>query len=746
MTFLVFCVLCLCVCVCSGQTAVQKVVETLRYLHEKVSSERDVEEVSFARYDSFCTNNGDAQRDEVSRTKQEIETLDKELRQLSDAQVEIKLQRETAASELLSLQEQLQAEQTKRETGKTEYLKKYTSVTKGLDALKIAISRLEASLKISSSLSLLQRSSSSSSRESLSSALQEGHRLLRALKKEESGESREGGDSDSVLQMLKTLQSQFEEKRESIQREEAAALHIHEQTLKQLRHSAELKEQHISRRDDEIKWHDTLVATKSAELASLRQTVSAVQASLSALDAECESKRKLMEERREGRTRELTGLAGALHIVETKILPLDPSAESSVSPSVSLAQTDTETESSISVSSLGERGSPTRTVAQKRRQINSHRRELSLHPGQTSLSDAVSLLRQNNDRETNSIADALASSLVSDEGIDSPASLTEAPPGGSSEGGLGPARSAALERVRQMMRELIGRLEKQAREEESHKQWCDTQTSRLEGEKKALHSKLREGASLFASMTAEIEALAGEKASAETRLQALKRELEEAGALRLVEQSENEQAQADAREGAGAVEEAKGILSAFLDIEGGAGGTPTVPPSVLLSQVKEHTQGRGEEHRGRNERAPASPFEGPYRSVHTGTPGVLDMLHVVKTEFLRAAQEASNAEAAASVEHSNFEQKMQKEIAEKEGLIEQRKADLDESKTAVSKAESEISSQREEMTKILEEAAAVSAACVGGGETSADRIERREDQIESLRASLDILRAHEGVS
>merc|ERR1719197_2391990 len=171
-----------------------------------------------------------------------------------------------------------------------------------------------------------------------------------------------------------------------------------------------------------------------------------------------------------------------------------------------------------------------------------------------------------------------------------------------------------------MIKDMIAKLTEQAGEEADHKEFCDGE---LQANKQTRDSKTSD----VNSMTATEERAALSDAVAE-----LDAAMSEATAIRQKESNENTEAIKDAKAAQEAVKAALGVLEGFY---------------AKAASATALTQTRDPKHE-----APAS-FTEPYTGMGQGT-GVIGMLQVILSDFVRLDQETSSEEAAAQAAFEEF--------------------------------------------------------------------------------------------
>merc|ERR1712224_752285 len=195
--------------------------------------------------------------------------------------------------------------------------------------------------------------------------------------------------------------------------------------------------------------------------------------------------------------------------------------------------------------------------------------------------------------------------------------------------------------------------------------------------------------------------------------------LNEATELRNSEKADNEATISTAEEGKTAVELAINILKEFYDnafIQTGK----YVPPNADRS--------------GKTvaDRAPEV-FSGSYHGSQGASKGILGLLDVILSDFERTIDTTEDAEDSAASSFATFESDTKTDNEDKEGQINDKEArisDIDDELVETEEDKSDATSLKE---NALTELKKLKPMCVEGEETYAQRVAKREKEIEALK-------------
>jgi len=283
-----------------------------------------------------------------------------------------------------------------------------------------------------------------------------------------------------------------------------------------------------------------------------------------------------------------------------------------------------------------------------------------------------------------------------------------------------------FEKVRQLINDLISRLEADAVAEQTQKDYCDTQMGEetsnrdeaalLMEEQKTVMEKQD---ALKKSLTAEIQELSEEVAE-------LRKALAEMTELRANEHADNMATIAKATEGKTSVDNAIEVLKEYYNTE--------------FLQKSSDTQPNADRHgKTVGDYAPEMSYEGAYRGSQEESTNILAILQVISDDFDRTVTTITQADSMSDSEFKAYESATNKDISSKEGDISEKgqavlqaDADYTGAKDAFNNAETQHSAAGRAL-------ASLKAMCVDGEETWEERAKARKEEIEALKQALKIL-------
>merc|ERR1740124_1592362 len=264
-------------------------------------------------------------------------------------------------------------------------------------------------------------------------------------------------------------------------------------------------------------------------------------------------------------------------------------------------------------------------------------------------------------------------------------------------------------KIKGLISDMIGKLEKEAEEDATEKAYCDEEMSKTEAKKSDLEgivaklsAKIDKDAATSAKRKEEVKEL-------QARLAALAKEQTQMDQIRAEENSDYTQAKADLELGLSGVQKALGVLRDYFG--GAAAFVQDEQPAKPVTH--EPSTGAGQ--------------------------SIINLLEVVESDFSEtlAKVETEEADASAEYEKTTQENKIAKATMSQDVKYKSKEA------TSLDKAVSEITSDKDttntELSAVLEYYSKLKDRCVAKPESYSDRRARREAEISGLKEALDVL-------
>eukprot|EP00747_Dinoflagellata_sp_TGD_P160276 gnl/TRDRNA2_/TRDRNA2_177964_c2_seq1.p1 gnl/TRDRNA2_/TRDRNA2_177964_c2~~gnl/TRDRNA2_/TRDRNA2_177964_c2_seq1.p1 ORF type:complete len:658 (+),score=275.91 gnl/TRDRNA2_/TRDRNA2_177964_c2_seq1:55-2028(+) len=265
-------------------------------------------------------------------------------------------------------------------------------------------------------------------------------------------------------------------------------------------------------------------------------------------------------------------------------------------------------------------------------------------------------------------------------------------------------------KVIDMIKSMITKLKEEAAAEAAHNAWCaeETKKNKLKRDKKTakknlLTAELNELTASIETMGKTIETLIKEQTE-------LTKALKDATEQREIEHAKNTKAIADAKAGAAAVGQALTVLKEFYSAQ-----------AALIQEGKQ------------------VPEMAAYKGQQAGKGGIIGMLEVIESDFLRLDSDTTTEEQENAAEYETFsaDATADKEAKHKEEV--QTKLDKDEAEFKKSGTAKDLKAVQAELAKANEYYEYLKPQCLEVKVSYEERVAKRKQEIESLKEAYKIL-------
>jgi prefoldin subunit 5 len=269
-------------------------------------------------------------------------------------------------------------------------------------------------------------------------------------------------------------------------------------------------------------------------------------------------------------------------------------------------------------------------------------------------------------------------------------------------------------KVKKMIKDLIVKLLEEANEEATHKGWCDTELGTNE------HTR-KEKTEAVETLTAEIEELEASIAKGTEDITLLSQQVADLAAavskatkLREAEKEKNAETISDAQEAQTAVAQALTVLKEFYAKAAKATALVQQEPPPVFSDE-------------------------PYQGMGAESGGIVGMLEVIESDFARLQAETKANEATAAKEYEQFMNDSEIDKTQKTSDIEHKEAKKQDEEHLLETKKADLEGTQKELNAALRYFDKLKPSCVDSGVSYADRVARREAEIDSLKEALKVL-------
>jgi len=275
-----------------------------------------------------------------------------------------------------------------------------------------------------------------------------------------------------------------------------------------------------------------------------------------------------------------------------------------------------------------------------------------------------------------------------------------------------------FQKVKKLITDLITKLKAQEAEEGDHKKWCD--------------DELKTNGQTRKDKTAEVDTLKSTIDQLESRLAVLKKDLAaiskgiaeinkavaDATEIREKEKNSNEATIVEAVNGQTAIAKAKVILSDFYKKAGAATA---------------FTQRKSKE-----------PYDEAFTGQQKGGSNVLAFLEVISSDFARLEADTTKAESTAQSEYDAFMETSTKAKDAKDAETKTKEKEQVDKTGDLANKNDDLESGQKQLDAALDYFDKLKPSCINVAQPVKERVQRREEEIASLKEALEILNG-EGV-
>jgi len=679
-------------------TPVEKVVELLKQLQTDLEAEAKEEAAQYDKYACFCKEQLDEKVYAIEKSNKKIGKLTAKVNKLNTEISDLNTDVSALAQAISSLENDIKNAADTRAAENVQYVDREQNTSNAIQAIKGAIATMKDSQAgmQDAKLNLVQvRSLAQAALLSLAGDAQ--RRAVGALEQLQDPTVYEYHSND-ILALLGDLLKQFTGLKNDLDKAEFDARSAFEKRDLDMKSEKQFKEKEKVQKTKISDFKTEEMNTASQEKDDETKARDADLQFRQVLESNCEDKAKLWDQRSLTRTGELTAIAEALDILKSKV-----SGSWSANEKLSGLQKGTRGSSAAATADL-KHISAFAPKASARQQAPAF---LQLR-GSNSEAAALAASRRAV-RELSTSADHLGSRLLA------------------TAAGRAALAQDHFVKVRSIIKDLLDRLAQDAREEATQRSFCDkamsTETSnrdKAQMEIESLSADQSRLESTKAQALNDIAEMSGEIAH-------LKKGLLEATELRNKESAENKQTIATAEEGKAASMMALNILSKFY---GAASAqlvqTGYVPPN---SDREGKTVG---------DRAPEI-FQDKYRGDQKSSKGVIGLLEVIHSDFVRTADKVAQEEDVAQKAFDTLRSDTEASIQDKDVAKGFQETLVSDAEGSLVDAENNLKDQQMLLDAAISTLQDLEKTCVQGEETYEERVAAREKEIEALKRAHAIL-------
>jgi len=677
----------------TSNAAVQKVIQMLQDMQATAKKEKHEEEVKYADFETFCTNEIADLKESIKKAEEQIEMLTSEIEKLTNDVGVLGEEIAKLGSDVAGFEADVKAQTSQREKEYADFVAESTDYAESIDALDRAITVLtrNAADKKQAGTALLQVSQLTMLPEREKAMVSA---FMAVMDSDEDGQAPTPPEANAyenqsggIVDMLKNLQDDFRKKAKQCEKEEMNSKHAFDMIIQDLTDSISRANSDIEEKTAEKEKKIEKIAEDKGLLASTITAKDQDTKTLSDLEAECSQKGESFKEKQQLRAEEIEAIGKAIEILQSGAV--SGNAEKHLS--------------------LIQKASSLLQVASK----GANALEGIRHHVQDFLAGEASRLHSQR-------LGLLAEKLAADP----------------------------FAKVKKLIDDMITRLLEEANAEAEQKGFCDKELGqskitrdKLTSEIDELDAAIEEGKAFIMKLTDDIATLTKEIAE-------LDGAMEEATKLREEEKAKNAATIADSKAAQDAVSAATAVLKEFYAKAGQATALLQTGshPASLLSRPKMGTDEwnalanpnfKGTVDKGHKEGMQT--FGETYKGQQDEAGGVLAMLEVIMSDFANVESETMANEAQSQKAYDDFMIDAKKTKAVNSKNVEMYTADKVAAESKLQTDTKDIKATQDELLAAERYFDKLKPQCIDEGVSYEDRVAAREAEIASLKQALEIL-------
>jgi len=272
-------------------------------------------------------------------------------------------------------------------------------------------------------------------------------------------------------------------------------------------------------------------------------------------------------------------------------------------------------------------------------------------------------------------------------------------------------------KVKKMIQDMITRLLEEAASESDHKAWCDAELGTNEKTRQIKTEEVDELMAKVDSLKAEQVQLMQEVEDLQAEIQELNEAVAKATAERSEEKAKNEATIADAKESQTATAQALAVLRDFY------------AKAATATSLAQQTPG---------EDAPET-FDGAYKGMGAESGGVIGMLEVIESDFSRLEVTTTSNEAEAVSQYKAFKAASEQDVALNQAEVDHKTGKVQTVGEMLSSSNTNLEQTQKQLDAAKEYYQKLTPSCVDAGMSFEERVQMRNDELETLKDAYKIL-------
>lgn len=682
--------------------AVNKVISMLEDLQTQVLAEGEKEAAAYEKFGCFCKDTAVEKAESIKTGTDDQASISSTIGSLVDKRGKLDTKMEDLEKVIEQANEEMKKANEKRKETQVEYEKNEADLSGAIEALEGAISVLKSSkpsfMQLQGVTKTVQAAAIMADALGLGGAAVQKAIAVFAQKDTSVPMEDYKFKSEGIIETLEKLHRDFRAEKNEVDEAEVKSVAEYDALKQQKVDHVKAKTQELDDAKKEKSITIEEVAMNSEELTTVSAELLDNKGYAAELATMCESTAKTWDQRSKVRQDELSALTAAIAIIKNSVKESTSKATVRLAQegvSIAMVRTVAQSDDAMEAVEAAAEEAESPSFLQKRslRIVAQHQPTVQDGAVQT----VAALLKKSGAQYKSTLLTSLAVEITADP----------------------------LAKVKVLIQELIQRLLHEAAGEADQKGWCDKGMSDAKQKREYAADEVATLNGEMAELEAVRNKLIEELGVVVDEIAELKKNQKDATEMRKTEKVENAATVDEATAGLDAVNQAIDILDKFYKT--------AAKGSVDLSLLQ-----------GPADDAPSAGFEAgeAYTGAGGEAGGILGMLDVIKSDFMRTISATEKAEANAKEEYLNFMTKTGMSLAEKEMANEQKLKQKDGVMKKLSDAGDDLDNESKILSLAIKELIELKPICIDTGMSYEERVSRREDEVESLKKALCVLNAY----
>eukprot|EP00933_Yihiella_yeosuensis_P060232 TRINITY_DN6247_c0_g2_i1.p1 TRINITY_DN6247_c0_g2~~TRINITY_DN6247_c0_g2_i1.p1 ORF type:complete len:672 (-),score=187.96 TRINITY_DN6247_c0_g2_i1:95-2110(-) len=633
----------------------QKVLQLLDKMKKQGLEDKKVDAEEFASSQEFCDSTLRTKERSINEQSEKIDMLNAVIEENTASASNLKAEIEEHDSNLEKVTKDLEERKNVREAEEEDFASTTKDYSESMAAIHEAVKVLKTQAYSREEAASLLELATKSDPKATTTALMD---FLRGQRQTSGQPAAKGYEfqSNHIVEMLQGLESKFLQEKNDLKLEEQKKGNSFELVKTSLNNQIEHAKRQSSKKAEFQQKALQALADAKAKLESVTADKAADTKYSKDLSVECKQKAADFKQRETLRDAELAAVAKVTEIL-----------------------------SSASVTQVSEKHMPGLLQVRAGHALAQLRAKPSSAAAARKLQAVVKLL-QKKAGALGSNTLSLMASQVSDLSPDNHADET-------------------MDKIKEMLQNLLNKLQTQATEETSHKAWCDTE---LAGNKLTRASKTDQRDSLAAELDqleTSIAKLTNENAETSAEITKMVESLSKATALRQQEKARNKVVIKEAEGAKAEVGKALVVLQDFYS-----------NTALLQKSHKKAVDSKSSEYKG---------MQGEAGSV-------VSLLEVIMADFSRLVSETEADDRAGDAQYQKFSEDTKVDKAEKETTAKHNEQRIQEQKSMLEQRKNDFSSTQAELKAADKYYEELHLQCLDSNKAAEDQRLKRQEEIEAL--------------